>query len=315
MAPPTPGHGGAPPERDHKPERPSRRASRAGGEERTTGGASEKGERDHRPEQPRTTGFPTWAVDYSVVAVPTSEARSARSVISNELAVEIARLGMVRESSETGALRRVTELAARAVRGCVGATAVRWTPSEPPRPMLVAGSHPDLADLVDWQLAHGVGPILDAVRERAPVSCDETLGETRWNGYAGAMLRKGVRCFTTTLHESDQVLVTLTMYGVLPGSLEASELPVAALLVAQGGAAVSNSRRFGDVHRTAVQLQQAVEARAVVDQAKGILMHALGCDAEEAFAELRRISQTRHVKLTAIAQRIVAGQGLPAGRP
>lgn len=249
--------------------------------------------------------------DYTVDAVPTSEARTARTIISNELAIEIARLGMVRESSEVGTLRRVTELAARAVVGCVGATAVRWTPTDPPRPLLVAASHPDLAELVDWQLSRGDGPILDAVRDHRPVNCDDTLGETRWQGFTAAMLRRGVRCFATTLHESDQVTVTLTLYGVIPGALDPGQLAVAALLVAQGGAAVSNSRHFDDVHRTAVQLQQAVEARAVVDQAKGILMHALGCDADDAFAELRRISQTRHVKLTAIAQRIVAGQGLP----
>jgi AmiR/NasT family two-component response regulator len=36
-------------------------------------------------------------------------------------------------------------------------------------------------------------------------------------------------------------------------------------------------------------------------------MHAMGCDADTAFNELKRISQTRHVKLTAIAQRIVSG--------
>ncbi|MFD0852120.1 ANTAR domain-containing response regulator, partial [Actinomadura adrarensis] len=87
---------------------------------------------------------------------------------------------------------------------------------------------------------------------------------------------------------------------------------LASLLVAQSSNAVSNSLQYDSVQRTAVQLQEAVEARAVVDQAKGILMHALGCDAEEAFAEMRRISQTRHVKLTALAQRIVGDQGLPA---
>lgn len=245
-------------------------------------------------------------------SVPTSEARSARSVITNELAVEIARLGMVRESSEAGTLRRVTDLAPRAVAGCAGATAVRWTTGDDPKPQLVAASHPDLADIVDWQLSRGQGPIIDAVRDRTPVTCEDTLGETRWQGFSSAMLRHGIRCFAVTLADRDQVLVTLSLYGVLPGALNPGQLAVAALLVAQGSAAVSNTRQYGDVHRTAVQLQEAVEARAVVDQAKGILMHALGCDADEAFAELRRISQTRHVKLTAIAQRIVAGQGLPS---
>jgi hypothetical protein len=244
------------------------------------------------------------------------------SVITNELAVEIARLGVVRDSSEAGTLRRVTELAARAVVGCAGATSVRWAPSVTGatssraalEPRLAAASHPDLAELVDVQLARGEGPIVDVERTRAPLSCEDTLAETRWPVHTAAMLRRGVRCFTTTVHENGDMLVTLTLYGVMPGALDPGRLAMAALLVAQGGAAVSNTQEYDHAHRTAVQLREAVATRAVVDQAKGILMHALGCDAETAFGELRRISQTRHMKLTAIAQRIVAGNELP-GNP
>lgn len=236
------------------------------------------------------------------------------SVITDELAVEIARLGLVREASDVGTLYRITQLAGRAVAGCAGATALRWSlAGEMPEPLTWAASHPDLAELVDLQLTRGEGPLFDAVRDRLPVSSDDTLAETRWPGQAAAMLRRGVRCFLTTVHETEQVLITLTVYGVSPGALDSRHQALASLLMAQGGAVVSNSRQFDDVHRTAVQLRQAVEARAIVDQAKGILMHALGCDADEAFAELRRISQTRHVKLTAIAQRIVSGGPVTGG--
>jgi hypothetical protein len=236
-----------------------------------------------------------------------------RSMISDELAIEIARLGLVRESSEARTLHRVTELASRSVTGCAGATSVRWQRGDgsgPPEPLVCAGSHPALAELVDLQLARGEGPIFDVVTTHTPLNCEDTLAETRWPTYTPAMLRRGVRCFTTTLQETDEVLMTLTLYGVLPRSLDPRQLAVAALLVAQGGAAVSNTRQYDDAHRTAVQLQVAVETRAIVDQAKGILMHALGYDADRAFAELRRISQTRHVKLTALAQRIVDGDGI-----
>lgn len=242
----------------------------------------------------------------TVVSVP-----AADTVITDELAIRIARLGLIREASDATTLNQVTELAARAVPGCAGATSVRWSLDDEPQPLVTASSHPDLAELVDLQLARRSGPIFDAVNDRIPLTCEDTLAETRWPGYVAAMLRRGVRCFTTTLHESDRVLMTLTVYGVVPGALDPRRLALTSLLVAQGSAAVSNTRQYGDAHRTAIQLQEAVESRAVVDQAKGILMHALGCDADKAFTELRRISQTRHVKLTAIAQRIVSGQGLP----
>jgi GAF domain-containing protein len=209
-----------------------------------------------------------------------------------------------------GALGRLTELAARAVPGCAGATTMRWSPTDPPEVIATAASHPDLGELVENQRAGREGPSFTAMRDREPVSCEDTLVETRWPDYVDAALRRGVRCFAITLYESDEVLLSLGLFGVLPRSLDPRRLSVAALLVAQSGAAVTNTREYDDAHRTAMQLRQAVEARAVVDQAKGILIHAMGCDAETAFAELRRISQTRHVKLTAIARRIVAGEGI-----
>ncbi|MEU6040886.1 ANTAR domain-containing protein [Actinomadura sp. NPDC047616] len=244
----------------------------------------------------------------------------AESVLTDRLAFEIARLGVVGESSDVGTLHRVTELACRAVPGCAGASSVRWSipqsPDDRPEPLASAASHPDLAEIVDRQLARGHGPIHEVVDTRRPVMSDDVLAETRWPETAADMLRRGIRCFTTTPHAKEPVLVTLSLYGVRPRALssgghgEQGQHVLASLLVAQGSAAMSNSLQYEEVHRTAVQLQEAVESRAVVDQAKGILMHALGCDADQAFAELRRISQTRHVKLTALAQRIVGDQGL-----
>jgi hypothetical protein len=227
--------------------------------------------------------------------------------INSELATHVARLGHVHEASATVALRRVTELATHTVRGCAGATAVRWSAGEVSEPLDQAGTHPDLAYLSEIQCARRAGPTFEVARSEVPVFCDDTLAETRWPDYTPLALQRGVRCFADTVYRAGPVIVTLTVYGAVPGALDRGELSLGALLAAQGSAAVSNTHLFEDVHRTATQLRQAVEARSIVDQAKGVLMHAMGCDADTAFNELKRISQTRHVKLTAIAQRIVSG--------
>ncbi|MCP2337033.1 ANTAR domain-containing response regulator [Actinomadura rupiterrae] len=238
------------------------------------------------------------------------------TVLTDRLAVEIARLGMVGESSDVGTLSRVSELAAQAVPGCAGASGVRWAmpdegaQDEEPEPLAHAASHPELAEITDRQLARGRGPVFDVVATRRPLAADDVLAEARWSEATSDMLRRGVRCFSTTPHDSPPVLVTLTLYGVTPGALAPGQHALASLLAATGSAAVSNSLQYDEVHRTAAQLREAVESRAIVDQAKGILMHALGCDADQAFAEMRRISQTRHLKLTALAQRIVGGRGV-----
>ena len=77
-------------------------------------------------------------------------------------------------------------------------------------------------------------------------------------------------------------------------------------LAAFGSAMLTNATAYGQAQRTASQLQDAVVARSVVDQAKGILMHALGCNADDALRRLRQESQRRHVKVTEVAAEVVA---------
>jgi AmiR/NasT family two-component response regulator len=53
------------------------------------------------------------------------------------------------------------------------------------------------------------------------------------------------------------------------------------------------------------QLQTALSTRPVIDQAIGLIRGRTGRSAEDAFAQLRTISQTEHRKLVDVAQHIV----------
>jgi hypothetical protein len=55
----------------------------------------------------------------------------------------------------------------------------------------------------------------------------------------------------------------------------------------------------------------AMSSRTVIGQAEGILMERLGIDADQAFAYLRRISQTENRKLIMICSEIVNTRRLP----
>ena len=52
-------------------------------------------------------------------------------------------------------------------------------------------------------------------------------------------------------------------------------------------------------------LRRAMDSRAAIEQAKGIVMREQRCDADAAFDTLVRMSQQSHVKLRELAQRIV----------
>ena len=74
-----------------------------------------------------------------------------------------------------------------------------------------------------------------------------------------------------------------------------------------------NTSTFDAAQRTARQLSEGADSRAVVDQAKGILMVGLSCSAEEALRRMREISQDSQIKVTEVARRIVKSHELDVG--
>jgi len=225
---------------------------------------------------------------------------------------EAAELLSLTSGGEARSLNRLAELAAWEVPACAGAHAAVWRDGEL---VAAAATHPDLAELADLQLSTGHGPLVAAAEQGATVSCPDTLDETGWPDYAQAALRRGVRCSVHLVRELPRGALVLSLFGVRPGVLDAESSPVADTLAAFGGAMLANATAYGQAQRTASQLKDAVVARSVVDQAKGILMHALRCDADEALRRLRQESQRRHVKVTEVAAEIVAGARRPTGEP
>jgi ANTAR domain len=219
------------------------------------------------------------------------------------LADEAAELLSLTKAGEARSLNRLAELAAWQVPACAGAHAAVWHDGEI---VSAAATHPDLAELADLEVARGRGPLI-AAAEGVPVSCPDMMDETRWPEYAEAALRRGVRCSVHLVRPLPHGALVLSLFGVRPGMLDAESNPMADTLAAFGGAMLANATAYGEAQRMASQLRDAVVARSVVDQAKGILMHALGCDADDALQHLRQESQRRHVKVTEVAAEVVAG--------
>jgi ANTAR domain len=216
---------------------------------------------------------------------------------------EAAELLSLTSGGEARSLNRLVALATWQVPACSGAHAAVWRDDEV---VSAAATHPDLVELADLQLATGNGPILAAVHSGLSVSCPDALYESRWPEYSDAALRLGVRCSVHLVRDLSDGALVLSLYSVRPGVLDERSSPMADVLAAFGGAILANATAYSQAQRTASQLKDAVVARSVVDQAKGILMHALGCDADSALRRLRAESQRRHVKVTEVAGEIVA---------
>ncbi len=213
-------------------------------------------------------------------------------------------------ATQERSLSQLTALAASQVPGCAAANITVWDDGE-----LVsqAASHPEPARLVEVQVASGRGPLIDALADGIPASCPDTLTEKRWPEYALAALLAGVRS-SVTVSYSGAVVLMLTLFGLRPRAIEADQLQLAELLVAYGGALIGAVSEYDDTRRVAAQLRDASATRAVVDQAKGILMHALGCTADEALERMRAVSQRSNLRATEVARRVIDAHSRPGGR-
>jgi ANTAR domain len=224
----------------------------------------------------------------------------------SDLAQETADLLSVANGSGPRSLNQLVDVAVRQVPACSGAVAVQWRGGEQ---VLLVSSHPDLPELIEVELSSGRGPALDALAaEGRQVSCPDTLAEYRWPEYASAALRRGVRCSVTLACLSGQEAVTLSLFGARPRLLD-GQLELAELLTAFGGAVMGNAAQYGGARRTALHLEASAASRTVVDQAKGMLMQALGCSAEEALDRMKQISQAQNTKVTEVASRIIDSRG------
>ena len=237
----------------------------------------------------------------------------------SELASETADLLTLSGSSQPRSLNRLVTMATRQVRGCSGASAGIWHGAEL---MTLVSSHPDLPGLTQAQLRAGRGPVLDVLAGGEPVSVPDTLAEQRWPEYAAAALYRGVRCSVSLAYRgppqagsAERTVVTLILYGARPRQLESSQLEPAELLATYGAAVVGNSARYGDARRTALQLQDAAQSRALIDQARGMIMQSMGCSADEAMQWLRRVSQERNVRVADVASRVLSADGVDSLKP
>src|SRR5699024_12837084 len=82
--------------------------------------------------------------------------------------------------------------------------------------------------------------------------------------------------------------------------------PVASWVPGEGavaGHAVGNQAVTG---RETAHMRRAMCARTVIDQAKGIIMHARGCGADVAFSALRDVAQRNRKKVVDVARELVA---------
>jgi GAF domain-containing protein len=164
-------------------------------------------------------------------------------------------------------------------------------------------------DADELQYARGHGPCLQAGEGGQVLIVDDMRTEQRWPDYTANVLGVGVRSsLSMPLPYQGSSIGALNIYSTEPAAFASQASEEAATAVAEAVAvAVANADAHDRLAEHAQNMRLAMESRAVIEQAKGVLMAQQGIDAEQAFEVLRGASQRYNRKLRDIAHGIVEG--------
>jgi len=195
-----------------------------------------------------------------------------------------------------------------AARGIPGAESTSITLIRGERPFTAAyfGEMALAAD--ELQYERGYGPCIDAATGNIALLVEDMRTELRWPDYQARVLDVGVRSsLSVPLPYQGTSIGALNTYSSRPGAYTEPESIDAALQVAEAIAvAVVNADAHAQMREEARNMRLAMDSRAVIEQAKGVLMAQRHVDADHAFDILREASQRYNRKLRDIAQGIVA---------
>ncbi|WP_091934513.1 GAF and ANTAR domain-containing protein [Blastococcus sp. DSM 46786] len=204
-------------------------------------------------------------------------------------------------------LGEITAIAARAI---PGAESVSTTLIRGDKPFTAAFSSEMALAADELQYEQGYGPCVDAGRGGVVLRIDDMHTEQRWPDYVARVVREtnARSSLSVPLPYQGSSIGALNVYSSEPAAFASPDSLAAGLAVAETIAvAVANADAHAQLADQARNMRIAMESRAVIEQAKGVLMAERHVDAEQAFEILRQASQRYNRKLRDIAAGIVAG--------
>ncbi|WP_299960392.1 GAF and ANTAR domain-containing protein [uncultured Modestobacter sp.] len=171
-------------------------------------------------------------------------------------------------------------------------------------------------DMDESQYGRGHGPCLHAAATGELTEIPDTRVERRWPDYARVAWERGNgSSLSVPLPIQESVRGALNIYAGQPHAFDDEARAAAQRFAPYAAVAVANMHAYETARGMADNLQVALESRAVIDQAKGILMERHKLTADQAFQALAAVSMRRNRKVRDIADQLVRTGELDAERP
>jgi len=186
------------------------------------------------------------------------------------------------------------------------------------RPTTVVSTGQLAVDLDENQYEHGYGPCLHAARTGELTEIADTRTDDRWPDYLPGAVERGILSSLSvplTIDEDGQVSGALNVYAREPHAFDEDSRSVATRFGPYATAATGNLYAYQSTRDLANNLQVALESRAVIDQAKGVLIERYKVTPDQAFQLLAQASMHANRKLHDIAEELVSTGELAGSSP
>jgi hypothetical protein len=178
---------------------------------------------------------------------------------------------------------------------------------------VVAASSDRCQELVELEFTTGEGPSHDAFTRRKPVLIPDlrVTDGPRWPGYASAAVDAGARAvFAFPLNVGAAGLGVLDLFADTPGSLPEEDLAMALMFAQIATEVLLDGRMTTPEGELNPDLASALDYRAEIYQAQGMLMVSLGVGLAEALVRMRAHAFSEDRPLIEVAHEIIGGRKL-----
>lgn len=221
-----------------------------------------------------------------------------------------------RASSSSGVDHDLLRELTTQIRAAFGAAGASLTVLTGPRAPLRVCVPRELELLELVQDRHHAGPVPEAVAAgETVVVADLARGADRWPDFSRAATAAGIRsCLAIPLQLDRTSVGVMATYGTDPRSVDDREVALATLVGALVAHVVVSSRALQDKELLARQLQEALDSRVALEQAKGIVSATQGLEIQSAFELIRASARRNNRTIASVARQIVEGGPQPADR-
>jgi len=167
-------------------------------------------------------------------------------------------------------------------------------------------THPEVPEIDRAQYRTGDGPCVDAYRTSKPFLIRSTLEPGPWQEFRDSAARHGVlSTLSLPLMINGGSIGALNMYAEVEDAFSVEDQRIAELFATQAAFALANAQAYWDARTLSENLEQAMASRAVIEQAKGVVMSTMNCSEDEAMRVLISQSQNENIKVRDLATEIV----------